>query len=297
MAEDIYAKPDLTKKVRFQTGEKDDRQTDGCDNVDTVRIYDNCWAEESTPPDKSQDNTTENQPQTTSVIVSPEKRSLPGAAAVFLGLLCLLLLVAVIALVVVFIMERNRLWGDNASLASERDKLQTSYSEVKILSHNLTQKTRQLENEINNLTKTVDELQKQIETTLCPADWITFGNSCYLMSKEEKSWTDSSKACETHGARLVIISNEEEQEFISIFTRNSWIGLTDEEREGEWKWVDGTTATTKYWRNEQPDNGGGSGKPPPENCAQISKMYPNLYNWNDLPCSADLYFTCEKTLK
>ncbi|XP_049424334.1 CD209 antigen-like protein C [Epinephelus fuscoguttatus] len=291
MAEDIYAKPDLTKKVRFQTGEKDDRQTDVCDNVDTVRIYDNCWAEESTPTDKSQDNTTENQPQTTSVNVSPEKRSLPGAAAVFLGPLCLLLLVAVIALVVVFIMKRNRLWGDNASLASERDKLQMSYSDVKILNHNLTQNTRQSENDINNLTKTVDELQKQIETT-CPANWIMFDNSCYLMSKEEKSWTDSSKACETHGARLVIISNEEEQEFISFFTRNSWIGLTDKKPEGQWKWVNGTTATTKYWKSGQPDNDGEN-----EDCAQISNMYPDLNNWNDLPCSIELYFTCEKTLK
>nr|XP_033478867.1 CD209 antigen-like protein C [Epinephelus lanceolatus] len=291
MAEDIYAKPDLTKKVRFQTGEKDDRQTDVCDNVDTVRIYDNCWAEERTTPDKSQDNTTENQPQTTSVNVSPEKRSIPGAAAVFLGPLCLLLLVAVIALVVIFILERNRLWRDNASLASERDKLQKSYSEVKILNHNLTQKTRQLENENNNLTKTVDELQKQIETTY-PADWITFGNSCYLMSKEKKSWTDSSKACETHGAWLVIISNEEEQEFISFFTRNSWIGLTDKEPEGEWKWVNGTTATTKYWKSGQPDNDGEN-----EDCAQISNMYPHLNNWNDLPCHTELYFTCEKTLK
>lgn len=55
---------------------------------------------------------------------------------------------------------------DNANLTDETDKLQRGYSELKSLSHNLTQK---LENEKdflnetnNNLTKERDELQKQI---------------------------------------------------------------------------------------------------------------------------------------
>ena len=60
MSEDIYAKPDLTKKVRFQKGEKEDR--DACDDIDNVKIYDNYWTEESTPRDKPQDNT-EDKPQ------------------------------------------------------------------------------------------------------------------------------------------------------------------------------------------------------------------------------------------
>lgn len=62
MAEDIFAKPDVTKKVRFQTGENEDRNTDECDVTDKVRIYDNYWADGSTPP-KSQDITTEDQQQ------------------------------------------------------------------------------------------------------------------------------------------------------------------------------------------------------------------------------------------
>lgn len=64
MADDLYAKPDLTKKVRFQTGEREDTNADVSDNADDVRIYDNYWAEESTPP-KSQDITPEDQQQST----------------------------------------------------------------------------------------------------------------------------------------------------------------------------------------------------------------------------------------
>ncbi len=66
-------------------------------------------------------------------------------------------------------MERNQ-------LTSERDKLQTSFSEMKILNHNLTQKTSQLESEKNdlmavnnNLTKERDELKTSFTET--KANW------------------------------------------------------------------------------------------------------------------------------
>lgn len=67
MSEDIYAKPDLTKKVRFQTGEKDENAV-VFENTD-VRIYDNYMPQGSTPP-KLQDSTTEDQLQSIYLSVS-----------------------------------------------------------------------------------------------------------------------------------------------------------------------------------------------------------------------------------
>ncbi|XP_076585506.1 uncharacterized protein LOC143320027 [Chaetodon auriga] len=171
MSEDLYAVPDLTKKVRFQTSEKEDGNADVGD-ISNVTIYDNCWAEGSTPA-KPQDNPTDVQKQTSSVNVSSGKKNLFRAAAVLLGLLCLIFLAAVIVLVALWIqqeniwkMERNRLFVDNAKLTSERGELQTSYNEMKSINHNLTHKTSQLENEKNllkemntNLTNERDELQ------------------------------------------------------------------------------------------------------------------------------------------
>ncbi|GLD65040.1 C-type lectin domain family 4 member G-like protein [Lates japonicus] len=103
MSEDIYAKPDLTKKVRFQTGEKNGN-VDVCEDIDSVTIYDNCWAE-----------------GTISVNVPPEKRNLVRPAAVVLVLLGLLLLAVVVALVVLLIQDKSL----NVNLTSERDQLQT----------------------------------------------------------------------------------------------------------------------------------------------------------------------------
>lgn len=60
MSEDLYAKPDLSRKVRFQTGEEEDRNADVDDDINNVTIYDNYVPEGSTPP-KSQDNTTDEQ--------------------------------------------------------------------------------------------------------------------------------------------------------------------------------------------------------------------------------------------
>ncbi|KAK3522936.1 hypothetical protein QTP86_009714 [Hemibagrus guttatus] len=74
------------------------------------------------------------------------------------------------------------------------------------------------------------------------------GNSFYGMSIEKKSWEESRKDCREKGADLLIINNTEEQEFIAkqLVNFETWIGLSDEVKEGEWKWVDGTTLNTKW---------------------------------------------------
>ncbi|KAK9539959.1 hypothetical protein VZT92_002438 [Zoarces viviparus] len=288
MTEDIYDKPDFTKEVRFQKGVKEDRDTDVYENIDNVKIYDNFGAEESTPPEKSEDNITEDQQPTVSVNVSSGKRNVFGAAAMLLGLLCLLLLVAVIVLMVLYILERNRLWVENANL-----------TKMKGLNANLTLKMNQLEEEKdhlkatnNNLTEERDELQDRLDgRKCCPNKWTRFGNSCYFTSTSKKNWFDSKKKCIDDDAQLVIISSEEEQEFISSFKQQTWIGLTDEESEDVWKWVDGTPLTKEYWRPRQPDNAN------TENCIEISKGYYSMKNWQDLPCWSELYFTCEKILE
>uniref|UniRef100_A0A8C9SC94 C-type lectin domain-containing protein n=1 Tax=Scleropages formosus TaxID=113540 RepID=A0A8C9SC94_SCLFO len=75
---------------------------------------------------------------------------------------------------------------------------------------------------------------------VCPERWNSFKFSCYYISNEEKNWDDSRQYCTDRGADLVIIDSKEEQAFIDLFNGYFWIGLSDKEREGTWKWVDGT---------------------------------------------------------
>ncbi|KAG9329665.1 hypothetical protein JZ751_003253, partial [Albula glossodonta] len=67
-----------------------------------------------------------------------------------------------------------------------------------------------------------------------------------------------------------------------------WIGLTDSEEEGTWRWVDGTTLTSWYWRFNQPDNWYN------EDCAAIQPDNGILQSWNDRPCSDEIQWVCEK---
>ncbi|GLD73669.1 C-type lectin domain family 4 member M-like isoform X2 [Lates japonicus] len=77
--------------------------------------------------------------------------------------------------------------------------------------------------------------------------WVYFQPSFYYISSTKKSWQDSRDDCLRRGADLVIINSREEQDFTRKFHKISWIGLTDRETKGEWKWVDGTPLTKRCW--------------------------------------------------
>ncbi|KAF5893593.1 C-type lectin domain family 4 member E-like isoform X1, partial [Clarias magur] len=73
-----------------------------------------------------------------------------------------------------------------------------------------------------------------------------FRSSIYDISLEKKSWNESRKDCRERGSELVIINSKEEQEFISKYfgIAEAWIGLTDTDTEGIFKWVDGSPLIT-----------------------------------------------------
>ncbi|XP_076874521.1 C-type lectin domain family 4 member M-like [Brachyhypopomus gauderio] len=108
-------------------------------------------------------------------------------------------------------------------------------------------------------------------------------SSMYYISTEKKNWSESRQDCRERGADLVIINSREEQDVIIIATNNAhaWIGLTDSETEGTWKWVDGTALTTGFWNTGEPNSIGD------EDCAITG------YNWADYPCTDQFIWICE----
>ncbi|XP_030643700.1 C-type lectin domain family 4 member E-like [Chanos chanos] len=74
--------------------------------------------------------------------------------------------------------------------------------------------------------------------------WRRFQCSCYYVSTVTKNWEQSRQDCRGKGGDLVIINSREEQWFLYSLRVKFWIGLTDEDTEGEWKWVDGTPLHT-----------------------------------------------------
>uniref|UniRef100_A0AAY5K5M0 C-type lectin domain-containing protein n=1 Tax=Esox lucius TaxID=8010 RepID=A0AAY5K5M0_ESOLU len=112
---------------------------------------------------------------------------------------------------------------------------------------------------------------------------------CYYISSVKNTWNAGRQDCLNRRADLVIINSREEQAFIKALGHRSWIGLTDRDVDGTWRWVDGTPMTTSYWINGEP-NGGKK-----ENCGEnkISNDDP-VMAWNDQPCDHKNYFICEE---
>ncbi|XP_053335442.1 C-type lectin domain family 4 member K-like [Clarias gariepinus] len=183
--------------------------------------------------------------------------------------------------------ERDQLQTSNKNLTIERDQLQTSYNK-------LTIERNQLQTSNKNLTTERDQLQKEKKEVqkLFKPGWVYVSSSLYYISTENKTWTESRQDCRERGADLVIINSREEQEFIKkqLSSRKAWIGLSDRDREGEWKWVDDTTLSTKFWISGEP-NGARN-----ENCVVTGHQTNPVWNWADYPCNDKFMWICEKTI-
>ncbi|XP_056103578.1 C-type lectin domain family 4 member M-like [Rhinichthys klamathensis goyatoka] len=118
--------------------------------------------------------------------------------------------------------------------------------------------------------------------------WIYYKCHSYFMSSMKKNWTESRRYCTERGADLIIINNREEQGFVKNISGDAyvWIGLTDSDVEGTWKWVDGSTLSSGFWASGEP---GGHVK---ENCALTHSS-----GRADYPCKANYQWICEKTIK
>uniref|UniRef100_A0A8C6SS81 C-type lectin domain-containing protein n=1 Tax=Neogobius melanostomus TaxID=47308 RepID=A0A8C6SS81_9GOBI len=122
--------------------------------------------------------------------------------------------------------------------------------------------------------------------------WQYFKGSWYLGSTTAGSWNESRKFCQEKGADLIIINSIQDfsltQEFARKFRDGRWIGLSDLEQEGVWRWVDGSLLNTSFWYPGEPNNKGST-----EHCAVVN-YYNRLENWNDFSCSEKCYCICEK---
>ncbi|XP_026885206.2 C-type lectin domain family 4 member E-like [Electrophorus electricus] len=262
--------PSSTDEMSFdeklRRGERVEMVVDIYETADAVRDHD---------PNKEDMNTKKN--AQTQQIGDTEWSRRYRLAAVCLGLLCVLLLAANTVLWVKFTADINQLQTSNHNLTSEINQLWTTYSNVTVMKE-------QLLGERNGLQK-----------ELSIHGWNYFNFSIYYITIEKKFWSNSRNDCKQRGADLVVIKSREEQEFISkTFSQTeAWIGLTDKDNEGSWKWVDGTALTTGFWWQGEPNDYGRN-----EDCAITGYRIAadNVSTWADYFCDFPVVGICEKML-
>lgn len=71
-----------------------------------------------------------------------------------------------------------------------------------------------------------------------------------------------------------------------------WVGATDQEQEGTWRWVqDNTLVTYANWNHNEPNNGSGD-----EHCAMMLWVF--NWSWNDARCKYDnACYICQTTMQ
>ena len=122
---------------------------------------------------------------------------------------------------------------------------------------------------------------------LCENGWTFHDSRCYFVGRTANR-NQAEQICQNKNATLVAIRSQAQLYFMKILdiTRNTWIGLTDGAREGNWQWTNGGVTTVTDWGFNQPDGG------VLENCCVINIS--DTYKWHDQPCSSINDYVCER---
>ncbi|XP_017561530.1 CD209 antigen-like protein C isoform X1 [Pygocentrus nattereri] len=132
----------------------------------------------------------------------------------------------------------------------------------------------------------------------CPEGWTHLDGKCYYFSEDKLDWKNSKDSCASMGSHLTILHTHQQHDNLEKIARSIggfdyhfWIGLSDSEEEGVWKWVDNTLVNKTYWNewNQEPNNhesGGLHG----EDCAVLEY---HTKSWHDVPCDFLYKRICE----
>ena len=119
----------------------------------------------------------------------------------------------------------------------------------------------------------------------------------YVLVDTPMVWHDAVAHCDDIGGHLVTINSQAENEFVwdQFGDYYHWVGATDEECEGEWRWVTDEPFDYTNWLPGEPNN-----CCPPTHCGG-DDCTPEHYltgpgipdgRWNDVP-DGTLVFVCE----
>jgi lectin-like protein len=104
------------------------------------------------------------------------------------------------------------------------------------------------------------QAERRIASSLgAPEDATMFGGHAYTVSTAKYGWNEAKVVCELSGGHLAYVESSEEWNFIVKFATGPiyWLGASDPDEDGNWRWLNGSAFTFKAWQSGQPDNSKG----------------------------------------
>ena len=82
------------------------------------------------------------------------------------------------------------------------------------------------------------------------------GSNYYCSAHNSYTWQESNTLAQQNGGHLVVINDQDENDFIqnAIMASSAWIGFTDEFSEDNFTWVNGDAVNYTNWQDGQPNN-------------------------------------------
>ena len=130
-------------------------------------------------------------------------------------------------------------------------------------------------------------------TTTISMEWKIFKGAQYAKGEDELTWEEARSKCQEAGGDLVTIHTWEVHNFIHDEWGDSfdaWIGLTDKETEGVYKWASGVQFEYNNWypscsapQNDDNDN---------KDCVRWESFVDG--RWDHADCAQEEKFFCEK---
>jgi len=108
--------------------------------------------------------------------------------------------------------------------------------------------------------------------------WREFEGHRYRLTPTPMDWEAAEKYAQSLGGHLAAVNSAAEQRWlVATFCGQGslWIGFTDKQREGKWRWTTGEPVTYTHWGDGEPNN-----LVSEEDYGQMKEMFD--YTWNDV---------------
>jgi hypothetical protein len=124
--------------------------------------------------------------------------------------------------------------------------------------------------------------------------WAGNGHEYDVVLAEGATWTSAKLAADSAGWYLATIGSAMENDFIKTLLDSTlrnrshfWLGGTDQVKEGEFKWIDGSPFSFTNWAGGEPNNSTASGM---DEDFIAMDLRSGVWAWNDAPDNLGAFY-------